>query len=127
MIFLASQDIALQNDDDVFDAAFGDDSSGPKKDRVATAPINTTEVQRRQRELVEEVCKIYFLCIITACTMGKNGDFASLMSPSPLLFAFVLLISGMILDIHLPCADAACGGAAGQGCRASQRTQHASC
>ena len=49
--------IAFQNEDDIFDAAFGEGSGGgAKADRAAAPPpLDTSQVQRRQKEIAEQV------------------------------------------------------------------------
>ena len=58
-------DLALQNEDDIFDAAFGDSDDEqaaaekpkrrPSRSKEDAPPVDTAQVQRRQQELAEQV------------------------------------------------------------------------
>ena len=61
-------DLALQNEDDIFDQAFGDDDEEqpqgavqkpkrrPSRSREDAPAVDTAQVQRRQQELAAQVC-----------------------------------------------------------------------
>ena len=73
-------DLALQNEEDMFNVAFGDGSSGVKPERVSPPPVDTEGVSRRQRELAEQAyhrnpsSSIQLRTLRVRCAMRRKNE-----------------------------------------------------